>query len=335
MALESKDSQELAFSGQLESLRSDTGVFAPHVANEQRTNGTGYGRQPAADRGLPEPDNLNKLARVWLETQRELWPELVSSGLLPAPTDEVVEGLADEFRQGFLADRVAPVELATDAGPWEALAASYVRYSDDNSNPRSLDDQLVLQLRRARQESRFIPWAYVFADSSITATHGARRGYQMSKRLLAITGPGEVETLYIDELGRASRDSIESLRLGRQVDGLRKRIVGVSDGFDSGQPQSRMQIHVYGMMNEWFITQLRSKVSRGMGGAFRRGTAIGKPAFGYKLVPLTDAGGNPVTDQDGKVIRTYAVDDDHVDEVVRSSSGLPTRDGRRTGLPGT
>jgi hypothetical protein len=38
--------------------------------------------------------------------------------------------------------------------------------------------------------------------------------------------------LYADELGRARRDHIEALRLGKFVEALRKRMIGVSDGFD-------------------------------------------------------------------------------------------------------
>ncbi len=99
--------------------------------------------------------------------------------------------------------------------------------------------------------------------------------------------------LYIDELGRASRDAIESLRLGKLVAAAGKRLVGATDGFDSAQPQSKMMLHMFAMLHEWFVDQLRAKVKRGMADGFDRGTTIGKPAFGYILVPDTDADGQP------------------------------------------
>jgi hypothetical protein len=55
------------------------------------------------------------------------------------------------------------------------------------------------------------------------------------------------------------------------------RVIGASDGFDSANPQSSLLLPVLGSTKEAFITQLRSKVKRGMDDAFRRGDNIQPP----------------------------------------------------------
>jgi hypothetical protein len=52
----------------------------------------------------------------------------------------------------------------------------YMRYSCDNSSPVSIIDQMVNCLDKARQEDRFIPWAYVFCDYSVSGLDASRRG---------------------------------------------------------------------------------------------------------------------------------------------------------------
>jgi len=51
--------------------------------------------------------------------------------------------------------------------PWNALGVAYLRFSDENSNPRSLDQPLLNVLARARREGVFIPWPYVLADAAV------------------------------------------------------------------------------------------------------------------------------------------------------------------------
>lgn len=159
-----------------------------------------------------------------------------------------------------------------------------MRYSSDNSNSRSLAQQLQLELARARARSHFIPWQYLFADAAVTGTTSHRRGYQELKSLIRSDAPG-LTAVYIDEVGRASRDAVETLQLGRLIDARRRRLIGVSDGFDSTSEMSKMMLTVAGMFHEHFIDQLRAKVKRGMNDAFRLGTNLGKPALGYTLEP--------------------------------------------------
>ena len=64
---------------------------------------------------------------------------------------------------------------------WIALAVADLRFSDENSNPRSLDQQLLNVLNRARREGVFVPWHYVLADAAVSGTLTCRTGYTLAK----------------------------------------------------------------------------------------------------------------------------------------------------------
>jgi hypothetical protein len=61
-------------------------------------------------------------------------------------------------------------------------------------------------------------------------------------------------------------------------------------------------------MNEAFITQLRSKVKRGMDDAFRRGDNIQPPGVGYRLVDVKDAHGNFVITHKNTIEKVVEID---------------------------
>src|SRR4051794_24318559 len=82
--------------------------------------------------------------------------------------------MAEGFRRRFL-DPADPGDRPGLVPGSRELAASYPRYSRDNSNPRSLDPQLRLQLERAARGCRFLPWPYVFADAAVTGNTADRR----------------------------------------------------------------------------------------------------------------------------------------------------------------
>ena len=139
-----------------------------------------------------------------------------------------------------------------------------------------------------------MPWQYVLADAAVSGTLACRTGYTLAKSLVERRDESGVAWFLIDDLSRMSRNTIESLRLGELADETGVRVIGASDGFDSANPQSSLLLPVLGSMNEAFITQLRSKVKRGMDDAFRRGDNIQPPGVGYRLVEVKDASGNLV-----------------------------------------
>jgi site-specific DNA recombinase len=134
-------------------------------------------------------------------------------------------------------------------------------------------------------------------DSGADASWGLRPTYHQ----------GAVAHLPGHELGRAARDLIESVRLGRLLERQGRRLVGCSDGYDSSLPQWKQTLTFNAMIHETFVHQLREKVDRGMRDKFDRGGNIRPPSFGYKLVDAMDASGNLLRDHQGQPIREKVV----------------------------
>lgn len=255
-------------------------------------------RRAKADRGLAPDEELTKLARTYLERQRKHWPQLAEAGLLPAPTEAVVRQMVLDFQERHRAAKVDAEAVRPFLRFNPKLGGSYNRYSSDNSSPNSALDQMVNALDKAHAEGRFVPWQYVFADYSVTGLDASRQGYSSYKAMLGAEGH-PIETTYIDDFTRASRDELEWWKLAALSKRLNKRMIGASDGFDLSSPDWDIKVTIYGLLSRLFIKGLREKVRRGMRGAARRGASLGKPPLGFTRCVRRDEHGREVRDRDG------------------------------------
>jgi DNA invertase Pin-like site-specific DNA recombinase len=277
------------------------------------------GRVRSADFGMPERQGLLDLARTYLETQARLWPDLVGTAAVPAADPATIAAMADDFERRFRQQHADVFRPGDTPIAWIALAVAYLRFSDENSNPRSLDQQLLNVLNRARRDGVFVPWQYVLADAAVSGTLACRTGYTLAKTIVERRDEFGVTWFLIDDLSRLSRNTIESLRHGELAEATGVRVVGASDGYDSANPQSSLLLPVLGSMNEAFITQLRSKVKRGMDDAFRRGDNIQPPGVGYRLVDLKDAHGNLVITHKNTIEKVVEIDPEAADWTRRGA----------------
>ena len=264
-------------------------------------------RRAKSERGLPPDEELMELAKTYLELQRKLWPAIVKAGLLPEPTTEVFAEMVNDFRSRHQAGDADVTAIQRYLKFCASLAGLYTRYSCDNSSTTSILDQTVNCLSKAQQEGRFIPWEYVFADYSVTGLDASRQGYTSYKTVLE-NEKHLVDTTYIDDFTRASRDEIEWWKLAAQSKRLKKRMIGASDGFNLSDPNSEMLIAMYGMVSRFFIKGLREKVRRGMKGGARRGTTLGKLPLGFTRRVLRDNHGKIDYRSNGKPRTEVCID---------------------------
>ncbi|MDX1967390.1 MAG: recombinase family protein, partial [Planctomycetaceae bacterium] len=256
---------------------------------------------------MPPDDELARLFVAFVERQKKHWPDLAKLGLIPEPSAEVVLRMVDDFKsrhRGTLPDATALGQLRKHV---KKLGGSYSRYSCDNSSPTSIVDQVVNILDKAKSEDRFIPWAYVFADYSVSGLTASRCGYTAYKRVLSDVSQ-LIDTTYVDDFTRASRSELEWWKLAALSKRHQKRLIGASDGFDLSNPNSEIMITMYGLLSRLFVKSLREKVSRGMKGAARRGTCLGKPALGFARRPKLDSDGRPLVGADGQSIHEFCID---------------------------
>jgi hypothetical protein len=230
-------------------------------------------REAARFKGLPNEQARFDLARTYLETQSARWPELRASGVIPKANQTSLRQMSDEFERRYMGKEVE-THIEIDLGGTIALGVAYARYSSENSNPRSLDQQLKLILECAAKHKVFIPWSWVFADAGVTGRTARRRGYQLAKEELKKPN-SRASFLVFDELGRISRDAIEALQLGRLIELNRKRMLGASDAFDSNTPYASMMLHQSSMFHQQFVDNLktcrrRSKRNARGGGRVKR-----------------------------------------------------------------
>jgi hypothetical protein len=116
---------------------------------------TGRGRVRSDSFGLPERAGLIDLARTYLDAQARLWPTLVGTPAVPVAMPATLEPMADDFERRFRQQRAEVFRRDGTPPEWSGLGIAYLRFSDEGSNPRSLDQQLLNVLTRARHDGIF------------------------------------------------------------------------------------------------------------------------------------------------------------------------------------
>ena len=248
-------------------------------------------KRSKADRGLPDDAELARLATAYLDKQRKLWPKMADAGLLPVPSPEVIPQMVDGFKERHRGTAASPDSLQQFKTSCAKQAGAYLRFSCDNSSPTSILDQMTKALDKARVEERFIPWEYVYSDYSVTGLDASRQGYSSYKEVLR-DRDHLIETTYVDDFTRASRDELEWWKLAALSKRLNRRLIGASDGFDLHSPNVEFEITMYGLLSRLFLKSLREKVRRGMAGASERGTCLGKLPLGFTRQQKLDLAGN-------------------------------------------
>jgi DNA invertase Pin-like site-specific DNA recombinase len=285
-----------------------TSVLAVVVAGQASDGGDDPDRLPRAkrrkhrpksDRGLPPDQELAALATQYLSLQRKLWPDLAKAGLIPEPTTDNVAQMVDDFK---VRHRVGEV----DAAKWHPfrkrvrqLGGNYNRFSCDGSQPTSILDQMVSCLEYARKQMVFVPWQFIFADYSVTGRDPSRQGYTSFKRVVKEES-NPIATTFIYDFNRASRDEVEWWELADFMRRMRKKLLGVSDGFDLDSPEFELKISIYSLVSRLFIKSVARGALRGARGAARRGRCVWKPSLGFTRQAKRDGSGNILLRKNGK-----------------------------------
>ncbi len=155
--------------------------------------------------------------------------------------------------------------------------ASYARYSSDNQREASLEDQL----RNCRQYAERMGWPapIEYRDAALSGTRSDRPGY---RRLL---GDAErFDVILVDDLSRLARDSVEITTTTRRLTFAGVRLIGVSDGTDTGRKGHTAEVGLRGIMSELYLTDLADKTHRGLMGRALDGASAGGLPYGYRAV---------------------------------------------------
>ena len=171
--------------------------------------------------------------------------------------------------------------------------AAYARYSSDQQRDASLEDQL--RNCRGMCERQGWPAPVEFTDAAMSGARNDRPGY---RRLLAAAANFDV--ILVDDLSRLSRDSIESAQAVKRLTFAGVRLIGVSDGVDTGRKGHKVDVGLRGLMSELFLSDLADKTHRGLKGRALAGSSAGGLPYGYSVAGV---GGRAIDQAQAEIVR--------------------------------
>lgn len=176
--------------------------------------------------------------------------------------------------------------------------AAYARYSSDAQRDASLEDQL----RNCRAYCVRAGWPepVPYVDAAMSGARNDRPGYL---RLLA--DAARFDVILVDDLSRLSRDSVEAQQAVKRLRFVGVRVVGVSDGLDTGRKGHKAEVGLRGLMGELYLDDLRDKTHRGLTGRALAGASAGGLPYGYRV---TERGQRAIREDQAHVVRRIYAD---------------------------
>ena len=160
--------------------------------------------------------------------------------------------------------------------------AIYARYSSDQQNERSIDDQVRLCREHANRLGGHIVGTY--ADYALSGE--ILRNRLQAVRLLADARGGSCDAVLTESLDRLSRDQEDIAGIFKRLRFAGVRLLTVSEG-EIGE----LHIGLKGTMNALFLRDLAAKIRRGQRGRAVDGLVPGGRSYGYEVVRELDAKG--------------------------------------------
>ena len=162
-------------------------------------------------------------------------------------------------------------------------AAIYARYSSENQSEKSVDDQIRVCKGYIEEHGMTLTDEHIYIDEAISGSLVNRPGLQALEKAIENK---EFEAVVVDDLSHLSRNNHQMLTLVLEFDYHQVKLISVSDGIVTGEDNSKLGIHIRGLINELYLDDLRKKTMRGLEGQKLRGFSTGENVYGYypKLV---------------------------------------------------
>ena len=161
--------------------------------------------------------------------------------------------------------------------------AIYARYSSENQSDKSIDDQIRVCQKYIEQNNHSHSEGHIFTDKALSGSLLQRPGLQALERAMENK---EFDAVAVDDLSRLSRSNHQMLTLVNKFNFHQIKIISVSDGIISDDENSKLGIHIRGLINELYLDDLKKKTMRGLEGQKLRGYSTGESVYGYKSHPV-------------------------------------------------
>ncbi len=161
--------------------------------------------------------------------------------------------------------------------------AIYARYSSENQSEKSIDDQVRVCQKYIENNKMIFDEKHIYVDEAISGSIHNRPGLQALEKAIENK---EVQAVAVDDLSRLSRSNHQMLTLVQKFDYFQVKIISVSDGIMTDDDNSKLGIHIRGLINELYLDDLKKKTMRGLEGQKLRGYSTGESVYGYKSHPV-------------------------------------------------
>lgn len=176
--------------------------------------------------------------------------------------------------------------------------ALYIRVSTDKQEELSPDAQIRLGREYAAQHKIHIPDEYIFRDDGISGKKADRRpGF---KALIALARSREhpIDCILVWKFSRFARNQEESIVYKSMLARDHVEVISISEPLPDG-PFGALNERIIEWMDEYYLTNLSSEVTRGMTENAMRGNYQASPGIGYrspgpKQIPEKDPDTFPV-----------------------------------------
>jgi DNA invertase Pin-like site-specific DNA recombinase len=162
------------------------------------------------------------------------------------------------------------------------VGAAYIRVSDERQDEYSPDSQLKKIREYAEREGYIIPDEYVFYDDGISGKSTKKR--DDFNRMIAIakekTHPFDV--IYVWKFSRFARNQEESMVYKNLLRKKGVSVVSVSEPIPEGHYGTLIE-RVIEWMDEFYLVNLGTEVTRGMTEKVSRGEPVVPPPIGYTM----------------------------------------------------
>jgi site-specific DNA recombinase len=130
-----------------------------------------------------------------------------------------------------------------------------------------------------------------------------REGLQ--RLIAAATDPARpFDCILIDDSSRLTRKLADALNLYERLTFAGIRLVAVSQGVDTDNPQAELLIGVHGLIDAVYWRELAQKTHRGMQGLALRGSHTGGRCFGYRSAKAEDGSARlEVNEAEAEIVR--------------------------------
>lgn len=175
-------------------------------------------------------------------------------------------------------------------GPRRLRVVIYARYSTDEQNPRSIDDQ-VAKCRAFLTNSGIVEYDETLLDDrEISGRKKSRPGIDHVKSLVTAKG---VDLIVSEDLSRLYRKSVFSTELlGLAID-AGVQVVTINDNIDTKDPKWRILSQIQAIHAELHLTDTSQRIRRSAEGRWAAGFAVNPLIPGYRRIASNPSADNP------------------------------------------